>query len=67
MSRRDGKMYCADFVFRTAEAENGVSINFDHDGTAGYILVFWTKTAAREVYGRNVRLRTIVLSERDHE
>lgn len=59
MSRKDGKMYAAERLSKTIDFEGGGKVNLDHQGVAGCLLVFWTKTAARKVYGKDVALREI--------
>lgn len=56
MSKRDGKMYIAKQLAREIRTSSGVDINIEDDVCAGCVFVFWTKKAAREVYGRNVGL-----------
>lgn len=52
-------MYAAERLSKTIDFEGGGKVNLDHQGVAGCLLVFWTKTAARKVYGKDVALREI--------
>ena len=67
MSRRDGKMYVAKRIFFDAELTNGLTVQVADETTAGCMWVFWTKTAARKLYGRNVELAEIRLDQQDDE
>lgn len=59
MSERDGKMYVAERIATMIEVSGGFAVDCKTDEIAGVMLVFWTKKAAREHYGRDVRLREI--------
>lgn len=59
MSKRDGKMYLALRLVKESETSMGIPIRVEDDECAGCMFAFWTKTAARKVYGRNVALREI--------
>lgn len=63
MSKRDGKMYIAARLVRETESNHGLPIRIADDECAGCVFVFWTKTAARKVYGRDVGLIEIVVSD----
>ena len=63
MSERDGKMYIAKRLFAEAETNMGLPIRIADDQIAGCMWVFWTKTAARKTYGRNVELMEIRLAK----
>ena len=56
MSRRDGKMYVAARLVQEASTNHDVPIRVADEDCAGCLFVFWTKTAARKTYGRNVEL-----------
>lgn len=56
MSKRDGKAYLAARLIQRSESSMGLPIQIADDTCAGAMFVFWTKTAARELYGRNVDL-----------
>ena len=56
MSKRDGRMYLAARLVAESETSMGLPIRVADDTCAGCMFVFWTKTAAREVYGRGVEL-----------
>ncbi len=62
MSKRDGKMYIAWRLVGKGTTNLGLPIRVENDKCAGCLFVFWTKTAAREVYGRNVELSEIRVS-----
>ena len=59
MSKRDGKMYLVKMLARTLDTSGGIKVRLDAGELAGACLVFWTKTAARAYYGRNVDLQTL--------
>lgn len=52
-------MYMALRLVKEAKTNIGVDIRMDHGQIAGYIPVYWTKTAAKQDYGRNVDLKEI--------
>lgn len=59
MSRRDGRIYVALRLVKESETSLGLPIRVEDDECAGCLFAFWTKTAARKVYGRNVELAEI--------
>ncbi len=56
MSQRDGKMYLAMRLVQESQSNMGLPIRIADDECAGCLFAFWTKTAARKLYGRNVEL-----------
>jgi len=62
MSKRNGKMYVALRLVQESETSMGLPVRVADDICAGCLFVFWTKTAARELYGRKVELAEIQLS-----
>lgn len=56
VSKRDGKIYVAAMLVREGESSMGLPIRIADDTCAGCLFAFWTKTAARETYGRDVEL-----------
>lgn len=56
MSKRDGKMYMVGALHKSVRDSTGQDINCETDGLAGVLFVYWTKTAARKIWGRNVTL-----------
>jgi len=66
MSKYDGKMYIASRLVKSAETNVG-PVQIAEGQCAGVLFVFWTKTAAREVYGRNVVLVEIKAEDQDNE
>ena len=65
MRKRDGKMYIAMYLSKQVELKSGevTKMVSDEFGTSGFAWVFWTKTAARKIFGRNVELQTISISD----
>ena len=61
MSKRDGKMYIPMMLTREIDNTLEIPIKMETKEIAGCVLVFWTKTAARKYYGRNVQLIQIGL------
>lgn len=64
MSQRDGKMYLALRLVSESRTTLGERIILKDAECAGCMFVFWTKTAARKIYGRNVELREIEASKK---
>jgi len=64
MSKRDGKMYLVPYLVRESESTIGLPIKIADDECAGCMFAFWTKTAARKLYGRNVHLITFTVPDR---
>lgn len=67
MSKRDGKMYLAARLVQESESSMGLPVRIADDKVAGAMFVFWTKTAARETYGRNVKLIELALDQQEDE
>ena len=63
MSKRDGKMYLCLMLQKRGETSIGIDIDMTNDDVAGYAPVYWTKTAARRDYGKNVKLVEIATDE----
>lgn len=62
MSKRHGKMYMALRLVKEAAMNIGLNVRMDHDQIAGYAPIYWTKTAARERFGRKVELMEISIA-----
>ena len=68
MSERDRKAYLANRVFQEGETSLGLPIRVADRTLVGCMWVFWTKKAAREMYGRNVELTELFIpKDSDHE
>lgn len=67
MSKRDGKLYIAGYLVTKIQLDTGqfVGVPNDEHGIAGMANVFWTKTAARKMYGRKAELIPIKMSKSD--
>ena len=62
MSKHDGRMYVALRLVKESESNIGLPIRVEDDECAGCLFAFWTKTAARKTYGRDVALAEIQLA-----